>query len=136
MTANPNWKKGGTSPNPLGRPPGILDKRQKMQRALGESADAVIAMVQSKALEGDMQAANIIISRLVPVIKAEGALVKFAFDAGLPLAQQVEQITQAIADGHISADVARQVVDVIDRLAGIRQVDDLAIRIAALEAKG
>jgi hypothetical protein len=107
-----------------------------MQRALGTDAATVIDVIKAKALSGDMQAASLILARLVPVAKAEGALVKFAFDASLPLAQQVEQVIQAIADGRLSPDVARQIIDAIDRLAGVRQVDELAARIAALEAKG
>lgn len=51
----------GRSGNPKGRPKGIIDKRQQMQRALSEGADAVIAVVKQKALEGDMQAAGLVI---------------------------------------------------------------------------
>jgi hypothetical protein len=135
LGGNPNWKKG-VSGNPRGRPPGVQDRRQRMQKALGTDASTLIDVVKARAMAGDMQAASLILARLIPVAKAEGALVNFAFDASQPLAAQVEAVLQAVADGHLSPDVARQVVDVIDRLAGVRQADDLAARITALEAKG
>ncbi|MBP6030064.1 MAG: hypothetical protein KA533_01400 [Sphingobium sp.] len=39
------------SPNPSGRPPGILDKRSRVTKALMEDAPAIARVVIDKALE-------------------------------------------------------------------------------------
>lgn len=51
------WQKG-QSGNPKGRPPGIVDKRQKLQNAFADEAADIARVVIDKALGGDMQAAK------------------------------------------------------------------------------
>lgn len=119
------WVKG-KSGNPAGRPRGIVDKRQTMQKALGRGANAIIAVVKAKALEGDMQAASLVLARLVPTLKPEGVLIRFELDSTLSISQQFGQITQAVANGQISVDEA----------ATICQIIKLQVEAAAIEGGG
>lgn len=68
---NPSWVKGGRSPNPSGRPKGVLDKRTKVTQALADDAPAIVRVVVDAALEGDMQAAGLVLSRIAPILRSE-----------------------------------------------------------------
>jgi len=133
---NPAWVKGGPSPNPSGRPKGILDKRTKVSQALMEDAPAVARVVVDAALGGDMQAASLVLSRIAPVLRGQMDKVSFDFDAAAPIARQVEQVLAAVAKGHVSSDVGKQIIDAVQALSAIRATDELEVRLSALEAKG
>lgn len=64
----------GKSGNPKGRPPGRVSKsvviRDQLINALEKDAVEVVRAIVKKALEGDMQAAKIIMDRLIPQQKA------------------------------------------------------------------
>src|SRR5690606_39812866 len=77
---NPKWVKGGPSPNPAGRPRGVLDKRTKVSQALADDAPAIARVVIDAALEGDMQAASLVLSRIAPTLRAQSQPVSFDFD--------------------------------------------------------
>lgn len=132
---NPKWQKGMASPNPNGRPKGIVDKRTKLTQALLDDAGAVARKVIDAALGGDIQAASLILSRVAPALKAEASKVTFDFDVSAPLAQQVEYVLTAIAGGELSPEAGKQVIETISMLAGVRQIDELELRIAQLEEK-
>jgi hypothetical protein len=126
------WKKG-QSGNPAGRPKGIIDKRQRLQKAMMDDAEDIVRVVMDKALEGDMQAASLVLSRVAPALRLTAPIVEFDFDATAPLSKQIEQVLQAIADGNVTADVAKQIIESINQLAGVRAVSDLEARIKSLE---
>lgn len=123
------------SPNPAGRPKGIIDKRQKLQAAFADDAVAIAKVVIGKALEGDMQAANIALARISPPIKAQAERVQFELSDDAPLSDQARQILQAVSEGKLDADTARILIGCIQSVAGIRAVEDLEARIITLEAK-
>ncbi|WP_202905544.1 hypothetical protein [Cypionkella psychrotolerans] len=132
---NPSWKRGGPSPNPAGRPKGIIDKRQKLHNAFADEAVSIAKVVIDKALEGDMQAANIALARIAPPLRAQAERVQFELSDDVPLSAQARQILQAVADGKLDADTAKMLVGCIQSVAGIRAVEDLESRLAILEAK-
>lgn len=131
----PRWVKGMPSPNPKGRPRGIVDKRTKVTQALMGDAPAVARVVIDAALEGDLQACGIVLARVAPALRPETHPVQFPFDASAPIAGQIEQVLAAMADGAVSPDVGRQIIDAIGTLANARAVEDLEARIITLEAK-
>ncbi|WP_454756891.1 DUF5681 domain-containing protein [Cupriavidus campinensis] len=132
---NPAWTRGGPSPNPNGRPKGIVDKRQRLQQALADQASEVTRVVIDAALGGDMQAASLVLSRVAPALKAQTERVEFDFDSTAPIAQQVEQVLQGIADGKIAPDVGKHIIEAIGSLSAVRAVDEMEQRLAALEGK-
>lgn len=120
---NPGWHKGMKSPNPTGRPKGIVDKRSRVTKALLDDAHAVVRVVIDAALAGDVHAASLVLSRVAPTLKAQSERVNFDFDAWAPMTLQVEQVLQAIADGQVSPDIGKQIIDLISTLPAIKQFD-------------
>jgi hypothetical protein len=134
-SAAARWVKGMPSPNPRGRPRGIIDKRTKVTQALMDDAPAVARVVIDAALEGDLQACGIVLARVAPALRPEIHPVQFPFDASAPIAQQIECVLAAMAGGAVSPDVGKQIVDAIKSLAEVRAVEELEARIIMLEAK-
>lgn len=129
------WERGGPSPNPSGRPKGIVDRRTRVSQALMDDAPAVARVVVDAALEGDMQAASLVLSRIAPVLRGQMDKVTFEFDATAPVARQVEQVLAAVARGQVAPDVGKQIIDAVQALSTIRATEELEARLAALEQK-
>ena len=123
------------SPNPKGRPKGIIDKRQKLQNSFADDAPAIARVVVEKALEGDMQAANIVLSRVAPALKQQAERVQFNLDPDQPLADQAQQILVAISEGKVDAETGRTLIGCISSVASVRAVESLEERIILLEAR-
>lgn len=132
---NPTWSKGMKSPNPSGRPRGISNKRAKLNQKLLDDAQGIVDKMIAQALEGDSHAASLILSRVMPALRAQAEKVEFDFDSKAPLADQVAAVLQAIADGEVSADVGKQIIEAIGALGAVKQIDQLEERLAALEGK-
>lgn len=129
------WVKGMRSPNPAGRPRGIVDKRTKVTQALFDDAPAIARVVIDAALEGDMQAATLVLSRIAPPLKPNAERVEFDLSGDVPLSEQAQQILQAIAEGKVDPETGKTLIGCIQSVAGIRAVEDLEQRIIQLEAK-
>ncbi len=129
------WTKGMPSPNKAGRPRGIIDRRQKLQNAFADDAVAIAKVVIGKALEGDMQAANIALARIAPPIKAQAERVQFELSKDAPLSDQANQILQAVADGKVDPETGRTLIACLQAVAGIKSIEDLEHRIVILEEK-
>lgn len=124
----------GRSGNPAGRRPGP-SKQQALLRRMLDEGEEVLDAVLAKAKEGDPASAGLVLSRILPVLKAQGEKVTFDLDPSLPLAAQVEQVLAAIASAQIAPDVGRQIIEAIGTLGNIRAVEELEQRIITLEAK-
>jgi len=99
-----------------------------------EDAHEITRIVVGKAKEGDLQAASIVLSRVLPALSPQTEKVQFDLDPTAPLAKQVEQVLKATADGEIAPDTAKQIIETISALGTIRQMDDIEQRILKLEA--
>ena len=130
---NPSWVAGGPSPNPAGRPPGLPDKRLLATQSMLDEMRGIVAVLIGKALEGDTNAASIVLAKTLPSIKAQAEKVQFAFDATAPVSDQVAQVLDAIAAGAVAPDVGRLIIDSIKSLSDIRATEELSARIEALE---
>ncbi|MBS1832580.1 MAG: hypothetical protein JST65_07705 [Acidobacteria bacterium] len=129
------WVKGMPSPNPRGRPPGVIDKRTKVTQALADDAPEVARVVVEAALAGDVQAANLVLSRVAPALKQQAERVQFELDGSRPLAEQAHQILLAVSEGKLDAETARTLIGCIQSVASVRAVEELEHRIILLEAK-
>lgn len=129
------WVRGMKSPNPRGRPPGIVDRRQKLQSAFADDAIAIVKIVIAKALEGDMQAANIALARIAPPLKAQAERVQFELEPDAPLSDQAQQVLQAVSEGKLDAETGKLLVGCIQSVANIKAVEELEERIIILEGK-
>jgi hypothetical protein len=125
----------GKSGNPAGRPRGIIDKRQRISDALAEDAQKIVDVVRNAALEGDMQAAGIVLARIAPPLKAAAEKVTFEFRTDVPLSAQAEAVMAAIAAGDVDPETGKSLIAALQNVAGIRAVEDLEQRIIQLEAR-
>ena len=62
-----SWKPG-QSGNPAGRPPGVGEV-SKLRAAIGERMPELLAAMMSKALEGDVGAARLLLERAIAPLK-------------------------------------------------------------------
>jgi len=131
----PRWTKGMKSPNPSGRPKGIVDKRTKVTQALADDAPAIARVVIDAALEGDMQAASLVLSRVAPPLKQQAERVQFELDPNCPLSEQANQILVAVSEGRVDAETGKTLIGCISSVANIKAVEELEHRIILLEAK-
>jgi hypothetical protein len=67
---NPAWIPGCPSPNKSGRPPGIPDKRLLATQSMLEEMRGIVAVLIAKALEGDTNAASIVLAKTLPSVAA------------------------------------------------------------------
>lgn len=134
VAKNGRWQKG-QSGNPRGRPPGRPDARTKITRALLDDGHAVARVVIEAALEGDLQACNIILARIAPALRPEAQPVQFEFDPTASTVAQVEAILAAVASGAVPVDLGKQLIESVKALADVRAVEELEARLEALEAK-
>lgn len=128
------WQKG-QSGNPKCRPPGIVDRRQKLQNAFADEAVTIARVVIDKALEGDMQTANIALARIAPPLRAAAERVQFELDPERPLSEQASQILQAVADGKVDPETGKTLIACLQAVSGIRATEELEQRIIVLEVR-
>ena len=131
---NPNWKKGGPSPNPRGRLPGRT-ATQKVQAALNDGSLEVTEVVLEAAKAGDMQAAGMVLARVSPSLRSQSQTVQFEFDPSLPIARQIEAVLAAVAAGQVAPDVGQTIIASIGTLSSVRKDEELEQRIIQLEAR-
>ena len=67
----------GQSGNPKGRPVGSRNKKNVIAEEFEKDGSAVARVVMDAALEGDMQAANMVLQRLSPPLRARAEKVTF-----------------------------------------------------------
>ena len=99
-----------------------------------EDADGIVDAIVARALEGDIGAASLILSRVIPALKAQTEKVEFEFDASAPISEQVEAVLGAISAGALAPDVGKGLIEAIGLLSQMRATEQLEARITALEA--
>ena len=128
------WRKG-ESGNPTGRPRGAVDKRAKITDGMLAAAGLVAEQVLAKALLGDMQAARLLLDRVLPTVRAQAQSVKFELPADSTPADQARAVLAAIAQGEIDPATGQSIIAAISAAVGIIEATELEARIAALEGK-
>lgn len=148
-TVQPDWLQGftpqpnkppkgwqpGQSGNPRGRPVGSRNKKNVIAEEFEKDGSAVARVVMDAALEGDMQAANMVLQRLSPPLRARAEKVTFELSPDAPLHEQANQVLASVAEGAIDPETGKLLIDCIQSVAGIRAVDELEARLVALEEK-
>ena len=125
------WK-AGESGNPKGKPPGS-GELQKLRAAIGEHVPEIINQLVAAARGGDIQAARLILERVLPPVKA----IEQAQAIELPdgsLTDQGRAVLRSVAAGELAPGQGAQLLSAIGTLGKIAELDELAARITALEA--
>lgn len=126
--------KAGQSGNPKGRPKGAFSPAMKL---IKQASPAVLQQVIAQAIDGDMQAAALILARGVPALKAtlEPVILMTGQEyKAMNTAERAEAIMGAALSGTVPPDVAKQLLESLGACANIAEWADLAERIEALEA--
>ncbi len=125
----------GQSGNPSGRPRGS-GKVARLREAIGRDLPDIIAKLVEQAKAGDVQAARVLLDRVLPSLKAESLPVHLpGLLAASTLTERAEAALEAAASGELPADVAAALVTAVGALARVVEIDEIERRIAALEQK-
>lgn len=120
----------GQSGNPKGRP---KSESVILRERLALDAEAVAGVVIKKALDGDMQAARLVLERVSPPLKSNAAAVQVAIPLPFTPLSAAGAFLQAAATGTLPPDIAAQLVSATAQLCRIEEIDDLRGRLEALE---
>ncbi|MDE2367540.1 MAG: hypothetical protein KGN16_01100 [Burkholderiales bacterium] len=126
------WKPG-ESGNPNGRKPGSSEVG-KLRASIATHIPDIIAKLVEQAKGGDPAAARLLIERVIPPLKASEQPAPMALPDGT-LTDQGRAVLTATGAGDIAPGQAAQLLSGLGSLARLIETDDLAARIAALEAK-
>lgn len=107
-----------------GRPKGSKNKRTLLQEELEKDGPALANVIKSKALEGDMTAARLWVERMAPALRQRGETVEFELDMSASLSAQCAQVIEAVSNGELSIDDAKQITDMIRQLAEVRSLEN------------
>lgn len=116
-----------------GRPPG-RGAVAEMREALAADLGGIIDTVKARALAGDMQAARIILDRLVPSLRPVEMPAVLTLPAGATLAGQAQAVIDSAAAGELAPSQAAQIVTALGGVAKIIEATELLKRIEALES--
>lgn len=126
------WKKG-QSGNPRGRKPGT-GQIAKLRAAIGERVPELLAAMMAKALEGDVGAARLLLERAIAPLKGIEQAVTLQLPNDGTLTAKASAVLSAAAAGELAPGQAAQLIAALGTLAKISEVDELAARIAKVEA--
>jgi hypothetical protein len=125
------WKPGQTG-NPRGRPVG-QSEITRMRIALAAHVPSIVEQLVQAALGGDVQAARLVLERVLPPVKAVEQPVELRMPSGGTLTAQAECVLSAAASGDIAPGQAAQLIAALGTVAKIAEIDDLVSRVAKLE---
>lgn len=132
-TKRPGRWKPGESGNPKGRARGSGDIGM-LRRSIAAHVPDIIARLVQAATAGDAASARLLLERVIPPIKAA----ELPAPMDLPersLAEQGRAVLRAAGAGDLAPGQAAQLLAGLGALAKLIEADELAARIAALEAK-
>jgi hypothetical protein len=120
----------GQSGNAKGRPQGTKTQRAVAER-VGPKLDALVDKLLASALDGDTQAAKLLLDRIAPALKpADGPV-------SLPLTGRFDDdskaVLTALGAGEISPSVAAQILAGINASARTAEVTEIGQRLQRLE---
>jgi len=128
----PNKWKAGQSGNPKGRPPGV-SAITKMRDSLSGDVPEILAGLVLAAKSGDVQAARLVLERVLPTVKAIEQAVSLQLPDGGTLTEQGRAVLAAVAGGQLAPSQGAALLGAIGTLARVTEIDELSARITKLE---
>lgn len=127
------WKPG-QSGNPKGKTPGS-GELQRLRATIASDVPEILAGLVTAAKGGDIQAARLILERVLPPVKAIEQAVELSIPDGGTLTAQGRAVLSAVAMGDLAPGQGAQLLAAIGALSKIAETDELRTRIEKLEAK-
>lgn len=123
----------GKSGNLKGRPPG-QSEITRLRASLAKDVPDILAGLVMAAKGGDVQAARLVLERILPPVKPMEQTVALQLPKSGTLAAQGRAVLTAVADGELAPSLGAALVGAIATLARVIEIDELSARISALEA--
>ncbi|MFC7411588.1 DUF5681 domain-containing protein [Hydrogenophaga atypica] len=124
------WRPG-ESGNPRGRKPGTGEVA-KLRAAISARVPELLDTLMTKALDGDVGAARLLLERAVAPLKSVDPAQVLKLP-GSTLTERGQAVLGAIEAGELSPGQGAALIGAIGSLARVTEIDDLAARVAALE---
>jgi hypothetical protein len=121
----------GVSGNPAGRTPGS-GQLQKLRDAIAQDVPAILASLVDAAKGGDIQAARLILERVLPPLKATELAVALQLPEGT-LTAKAGALLDAAALGELTPAQAAQLISAVGTIGKITEFDELNARLTQLE---
>ena len=122
----------GVSGNPKGRPRNAGQLGALRKRIEARTPEIIDRLVES-ALSGDVQAASVLIGRILPPLRAAEATIPGLTIASLAEAPQA--ILTALGRGVLTVDQVTAVSQLLTALGRAQEILELTARVAALEER-
>jgi hypothetical protein len=106
----------------------------KLRAAIGERVPELLAAMMTKALDGDVGAARLLLERAVAPLKAAEQTQALTLPDGT-LTEQGRAVLASVAAGQLAPGQGAALVSAIGTLARVTEIDELSKRIATLEGK-
>lgn len=127
------WKPG-ESGNPKGRTPGTGEVAA-IRAAIADRVPELLAAMMTRALDGDVGAARLLLERAIAPLKGIEQAVTLQLPNDGTLTAKASAVLSAAAAGDLAPGQAAQLIAALGTLAKISEVDELAARITALEVQ-
>ena len=126
------WK-AGESGNPAGRTPGS-GQLQKLRDAIAEDVPEILASLVDAAKGGNINAARLILERVLPPLKAMEQAVALQLPDGT-LTDKAGALLDAAALGELTPAQAAQLIAAVGTIGKITAFDELNARLTFLEQR-
>ena len=127
------WKPG-ESGNPRGRKPGTGEVA-KIRAAIADRVPELLAAMMTRALDGDVGAARLLLERAIAPLKGIEQAVTLQLPNDGTLTAKASAVLSAAAAGDLAPGQAAQLIAALGTLAKISEVDELTARIEKLEVQ-
>jgi hypothetical protein len=120
----------GVSGNPHGRP---KSESAVLRQSLADGAADVVKVVLEAAKAGDMQAAKMVLDRLVPPLKSASPPVTISMPANPTIHDTALAILMETIAGHLAPETAATLIAAAGNLSRITELEELRIRLESIE---
>ncbi len=127
------WKPG-ESGNPKGKKPGS-GELQRLRGSIASDVPGILTSLITAAKSGDVQAARLILERVLPAVKPVEQAQALELPQDGTLTAQGRAVLSAVADGDLAPSQGAQLLAAIGTLARVTEIDELTARIAVLEER-
>mgnify|MGYP006268941479 CR=1 FL=1 len=122
----------GKSGNPNGRPKGS-SLQAKLAKTVGDDFDSIIGTMVLLAKSGDVSAANVLLSRLVPALRPVSQPINIDIPKDVTPSELSELTLKATLTGQLSPETAISLISAIRSHAELTDLKELQEKVEALE---